>query len=101
MMPPIFDGLADAFTGTFGQTVKIIPAHGSMREINAIFRTPSGGDLLDPGIVTAETEIHARSADVQGVIYDDRIIGDDVTYRAGAIMPDDKGMTRITLRIAD
>ncbi|MEL6999840.1 MAG: hypothetical protein AAFP68_16390 [Pseudomonadota bacterium] len=97
----IFDGLPDVFTGAFGQTVRIIPSYSSVRDIRAIFRTPSGGDLLDPGVVTAETEIHARAADLEGVVYNDRVVVNGVTYRAGAIMPDDKGMTRITLRDND
>lgn len=97
----IFDGLPDVFTGAFGQTVRIFPATRPALDIQAIFRRPSEPDLLDPGAVSTRTELHARTADLAGLRYDDRINVGGVTYRAGAIIPDDKGMTRVTLLADD
>lgn len=98
---PIFDGLPDVFTGAFGQAVRIFPTYGSSGDIQAIFRKPNEPDLVDPGAVSSQTEIHARTADLVNLQHGDLIEVNGVTYRAGAMIPDDKGMTRVTLMSRD
>lgn len=97
----LFDGLPDVFTGAFGQTVRVLPAYGAGRDIQAIFRRPSESDLFEPGAVSTQTELHARTADVGDIRHGDAIKVNGTTYRAGTLVPDDKGMTRITLMADD
>ena len=94
----IFDGLPDIFIGAFGQSVTVMPRYGMSYEINAIFRQASETDLVEPGIITSEPYLSARTADVSELTRDDLIQVGDVTYRAAHPTPEDKGMSRIMLR---
>jgi hypothetical protein len=82
----------------FGQAVTILPKYGARYEIDAIFRRSSDDDLVDPGAISSEAYLSARTADVSNVTRDDRIEVGGITFRAAHPVPGDKGMTRIPLR---
>ena len=94
----VFEGLAGAFTGAFGQTVKVYPANGVARDIQAIFRRKSEDDALgDYGAVVSETYISAASEDVADITEGDTVVVGDETFRTQAPMKDGRAMTKIPL----
>lgn len=97
----LFDGMAGAFTGAFGQTVSVTPSGGDARDIQAIFRRKSEPDDLGGyGAVVSETYISAASEDVADISEGDAITVDGENFTAQAPMKDGRSMTRIDLSAA-
>lgn len=94
----VFDGLAGAFTGAFGQTVTITPNGGASRDIIAIFRDKSEEDDLGGyGAMIREVYISAASEDVADITEGDAVVVDGVSYTTQAPMRDGRAMTKINL----
>lgn len=94
----IFDGLADTFTGVFGQPVTIAWSLLGTREIQAIFVRRTVDDL---GIIQSAPMLHARSADLEGVADADKIYVGETAYVAREVRPDGRGMTTVVLEAAN
>lgn len=93
-----FDGLPSMFVDTFGQTVEVRSETGGIVQINAIVRTEDDDQtLFEGGTVRGSRVLHARSEDVQHMKEGDQIfLGSDI-YKAGALIRDRHGMTRIPM----
>lgn len=93
-MTGLFDGLPDAFTGAFGEPVKLIPQIGAIRDLRGIFKFAMVEDM---GAIYREPVLHIRAVDAAGAgVGSEVIIGYD-RYKIRQSEPDGMGM--IVLRL--
>ena len=93
----MFDGLAEVFTGAFGQPVTVTPHGGAPRTISAM-PVQRSVDPLD--ITMAQPAIHARSVDVSDLRDGDAVAIGGASYLARVFRPDGRGMTTVFLEAA-
>lgn len=99
----IFDGLANVFTDTFGETVAITLGAGPAKDITAIFREESDMFLEQGsigGVRSSRLVLRAQSSDVVGVVSGDTVVRQGVTYTVIDVEPDPHGMTALPLQVA-
>lgn len=110
----VFDGLADIFTGTFGQPVKLYPGvnpdtlgddfvagdgledqlEGQAVSVTGIFNPRSVDNF---GVVQPEAMLHLRAVDGSAVRDGNLVRVDGGWFRARVQEPDGKGMIPIRL----
>lgn len=90
----VFDGLADIFTATFGQTVTILPDAGASFTVQGIYQSRSTDAF---GVVQPEAMLHLTAADA-ALLADDALVNiGDAWFVPRVSEPDGKGMVPFRL----
>ena len=90
----VFDGLADIFTQTFGQTVTIVSSEGATSTVQGIYQSRSTDAF---GVVQPEAMLHLRAVDAVSVTEDALINIGDAWFIPRVSEPDGKGMVPVRL----
>lgn len=90
----VFDGLADIFTATFGQTVTIHPDAGEAFTVRGVFQSRSTDAF---GVVQPEAMLHLTATDAAMVPENALVNIEDAWFRPRASEPDGKGMVPFRL----
>jgi hypothetical protein len=98
----VFDGLADVFTGTFGETVvwRVLPGDPGINLSGIVIVRPVEQGWVDDGMtvesqtMTVDVSTSAAASIDQGHELDVRSITSIVTR----VEPDGRGMTRLSLQ---
>jgi hypothetical protein len=94
----VFDGLADIFTGAFGQPVTVYKGAAAGQIFQGIYNPRSVDNF---GVVQPEAMLHLRQQDAEGLTDGDLVqIGPD-WFAARVQEPDGKGMVPIRLEVAN
>lgn len=81
-----------------GREFSYIPQWGAPRAINGFLQAHSeliDGDSVD--IVTKKTMLYIRTIDAPEIVIGDEFVVEDKSYKVSVIIPDEEGMTQLTL----